>query len=183
MFRRGLELKHEVAGALATDYHSALVDRVRASDNQWQAGRLQVHLAAEFGFCYGVDRAVDYAYQTRRKFPERPIFLTGEIIHNPRVNNRLRSAGIRFLSDPDENEEALGAEDVVILPAFGVTIGMLERFQRLEKCPPICPRWLYRYHPWQGQARGDASHCFTSSKIPERTLASGPRSSRSRSRV
>ena len=130
IFRKGLELKHEVAGALATDYHSALVDRVRASNNQWQAGRLQVHLATEFGFCYGVDRAVDYAYQTRLKFPERPIFLTGEIIHNPRVNNRLRAAGIRFLSDPGENEEALGAKDVVILPAFGVTIGMLERLQR-----------------------------------------------------
>ena len=130
IFRKGLELKHEVAGALATDYHSALVDRVRAADNHRQAGRLQIYLAAEFGFCYGVDRAVDYAYQTRRKFPDRQIFLTGEIIHNPRVNDRLRSAGIRFLSDPGENKEALSSDDVVILPAFGVTIGMLERLQQ-----------------------------------------------------
>ena len=130
IFRKGLELKHEVAGDLATDYHSALVDRVRATGNHHQTGRLRIYLAAEFGFCYGVDRAVDYAYQTRRKFPDRQIFLTGEIIHNPRVNDRLRSAGIRFLSDPGENKEALSSDDVVILPAFGVTIGMLERLQQ-----------------------------------------------------
>ena len=130
IFRKGLELKHEVADALAADYHSVLIDRVRAAGNHRQAGRLQIYLAAEFGFCYGVDRAVDYAYQTRRKFPERQIFLTGEIIHNPRVNDRLRSVGIRFLSDPGENKDTLSNDDVVILPAFGVTIGMLERFQQ-----------------------------------------------------
>ena len=64
----------------------ALIDRIRAADYQWHKERLRVHLAREFGFCYGVDRAVDYAYQTRRRFPERPIYLTGEIIHNPQVN-------------------------------------------------------------------------------------------------
>ena len=130
MFRKGLALKHEVAGALAADYHSALVDRIRAADYEWQAGRLRLHLAREFGFCYGVDRAVDYAYQTRRRFPEKPIYLTGEIIHNPQVNERLRSAGIRFLSDPGEDVARLGADHVVILPAFGVTIAMLAQLQR-----------------------------------------------------
>ena len=129
MFRKGLALKQEVAGQLATDYHSALIDRIRAADYQWQVGRLRVHLAREFGFCYGVDRAVDYAYQTRRRFPTRPIYLTGEIIHNPQVNDRLRAAGIRFLSDPDADVGGLGPDDVVILPAFGVTIAMLTQFQ------------------------------------------------------
>jgi len=129
MFRKGLAMKQAVAGELAADYHSTLVDRVRANDNKWQTGYLRVHLAAEFGFCYGVDRAVDYAYQARRKFPTRQIFLTGEIIHNPRVNDRLRSAGIRFLTDPGESREALTPDDVVILPAFGVTVGMLVQLQ------------------------------------------------------
>jgi 4-hydroxy-3-methylbut-2-enyl diphosphate reductase len=81
-----------------------------------------VHLAREFGFCYGVDRAVDYAYQARARFPGRNVFLTGEIIHNPHVNERLRAAGIRFLSDPTEPTHPLGPDDVVILPAFGVTV-------------------------------------------------------------
>ena len=129
MFRKGLALKHEVAGALSADYHSGLVDRIRAADYRWQVGRLGLRLAREFGFCYGVDRAVDYAYQTRLRFPDRPIYLTGEIIHNPQVNDRLRSAGIRFLSDPGEEVAGLGADDVVILPAFGVTIATLARLQ------------------------------------------------------
>jgi 4-hydroxy-3-methylbut-2-enyl diphosphate reductase len=127
IFRKGLDLKQEVAGELARDYHSQLLDRIREADFTWRRGRLTLHLAREFGFCYGVDRAVDYAYQTRRKFPDRTVFLTGEIIHNPHVNGRLRRAGIRFLSDPGEDAAAVTADDVVILPAFGVTIAELER--------------------------------------------------------
>ena len=130
MFRKGLSLKNEVADELTAHYHSALVDEVRAAGYQRRTGRLHLYLASEFGFCYGVDRAVDYAYQARRRFPDRSIHLTGEIIHNPRVNDRLRAAGIRFLSDPGEDERALGPDDVVILPAFGVTVSMLLRLQQ-----------------------------------------------------
>jgi 4-hydroxy-3-methylbut-2-enyl diphosphate reductase len=116
-------MKEAVAGELAAAYDSALVDEVRASEYRFHSGRLTIHLAHEFGFCYGVDRAVDYAYQARRRFPGRNVFLTGEIIHNPHVNARLRESGIRFLSDPDEHRDRLGPDDVVILPAFGVTVG------------------------------------------------------------
>jgi 4-hydroxy-3-methylbut-2-en-1-yl diphosphate reductase len=122
IFRKGLDMKEAVAGELAAAYDSALVDRVRASDFRYDSGRMTVHLAREFGFCYGVDRAVDYAYQARRRFPGRNVFLTGEIIHNPHVNDRLRDAGIRFLSDRGERADLLGPDDVVILPAFGVTV-------------------------------------------------------------
>src|SRR5688572_161506 len=115
-------MKEAVAGELAAAYDSALVDRVRGADYQYACGRLTIHLAREFGFCYGVDRAVDYAYQARARFPGRNVFLTGEIIHNPHVNERLRAQGIRFLSDPEERRDTLGADDVVILPAFGVTV-------------------------------------------------------------
>jgi 4-hydroxy-3-methylbut-2-enyl diphosphate reductase len=123
VFRKGLDMKAAVAADLATAYHSALVDDVREHGFVRQSGRLTVHLAREFGFCYGVDRAVDYAYQTRKRFPHQRVFLTGEIIHNPDVNARLRAQGIRFLTDPGEDTAALGVADVVILPAFGVSIG------------------------------------------------------------
>jgi 4-hydroxy-3-methylbut-2-en-1-yl diphosphate reductase len=129
IFRKGLDLKDAVAGALAQDYHSALIEEIKANDFRFTAGRLTVHLAREFGFCYGVDRAVDYAYQARKRFGDRQVYLTGEIIHNPHVNDKLRAAGIRFLTDPGEDAARLGAEDVVILPAFGVTVGDLQRFQ------------------------------------------------------
>jgi 4-hydroxy-3-methylbut-2-enyl diphosphate reductase len=127
IFRKGLDMKEAVAGELAAAYHSKIVDDVRARDFRYEQGRLTVHLAREFGFCYGVDRAVDYAYQARRRFPDRNVFLTGEIIHNPHVNDQLRDAGIRFLSDPHESWDGLGAADVVILPAFGVTVGDMAR--------------------------------------------------------
>jgi 4-hydroxy-3-methylbut-2-enyl diphosphate reductase len=127
IFRKGLDMKEAVAGELAAAYHSAIVDEVRANDYQFKSGRLTLYLAREFGFCYGVERAVDYAYQARRRFPGQNVFLTGEIIHNPHVNDRLRAAGIRFLSDPGEQSDALGRDDIVILPAFGVTVTDMAR--------------------------------------------------------
>ena len=127
IFRKGLDLKQEVAGTLAESYHSDLVAGIKDNDYRYVAGRLTIHLAREFGFCYGVDRAVDYAYQTRKRFPDRPVLLTGEIIHNPHVNEQLRAQGIRFLTDPGESIDALTRSDVVILPAFGVTIELLEQ--------------------------------------------------------
>ena len=123
-------MKAEVAGELAAAYHSKIVDEVREAGFTRAAGRLTIHLAREFGFCYGVDRAVDYAYQARRRFPDRQVFLTGEIIHNPHVNERLRAAGIRFLSDPGEDPDALGPADVLIIPAFGASISDMARFER-----------------------------------------------------
>jgi 4-hydroxy-3-methylbut-2-enyl diphosphate reductase len=127
IFRKGLDLKHEVAGVLADSYHSPLIRQIKADNYRYANGRLSLVLAREFGFCYGVDRAVDYAYQARKRFPDRPVFLTGEIIHNPHVNDQLRAQGIRFLSDSHEDPGAVGPDHVVILPAFGVTVQELLR--------------------------------------------------------
>ena len=127
IFRKGLDLKQAVAGVLADNYHSGLVEQIKADDFTFRSGRLTVHLAREFGFCYGVDRAVDYAYQTRERFPDRRVFLTGEIIHNPHVNDKLRDMGIEFLDKMAGAIDQLSADDVVILPAFGVTVAMLQR--------------------------------------------------------
>jgi len=130
IFRKGLDMKAEVAGELAAAYHSRIVDDVRASDFVRRSGRLTVHLAREFGFCYGVDRAVDYAYQARARFPDKNVFLTGEIIHNPHVNDQLRAAGIRFLSDASEAGTVVGPDDVLIIPAFGASIADMAAFER-----------------------------------------------------
>ncbi|MEO8578027.1 MAG: 4-hydroxy-3-methylbut-2-enyl diphosphate reductase [Gemmatimonadales bacterium] len=123
-FRRGFGLKAEVQGELASDYNGRLVDLLRERDFCLEAGDTTIRLAREFGFCYGVERAVDYAYQTRRKFPDRRVFLAGEIIHNPHVNRKLRDMGVEILEVGPEGIDytSVVAEDVVILPAFGVTI-------------------------------------------------------------
>ena len=130
IYRKGLDLKDAVAARLSENYHSALVEQVKAEDYTYRRGRLTLHLAREFGFCYGVDRAVDYAYQTRQRFPDRSVYLTGEIIHNPHVNEKLRAMGIGFLTDEGHRIDRLGHDDVVILPAFGVTVGTLEQLDR-----------------------------------------------------
>ncbi|MCH7683333.1 MAG: 4-hydroxy-3-methylbut-2-enyl diphosphate reductase [Gemmatimonadetes bacterium] len=131
-FRKGLGLKKEVAGALSADYHSRLVDRVREQDYQLSAGGLTFRLAREFGFCYGVDRAVEYAYQVDAKFPDKRVFLVGEIIHNPHVNDKLEGMGITVLRTDVEGRfdfAGVNEEDVVIIPAFGVTVKDLEQLR------------------------------------------------------
>jgi 4-hydroxy-3-methylbut-2-enyl diphosphate reductase len=130
---RGFGLKQVVGGAVVRDYASPLVDRMRAEGFRLEAGELTFHLAQEFGFCYGVDRAIEYAYQTREKFPDRDLYITGEIIHNPRVNAKLTAMGIRFLDGRDEGAryETLSESDVVLLPAFGVPAATMESLRAI----------------------------------------------------
>ena len=133
-FRKGFGLKAEVKGTIDAEYHSALVERIRARGYQETFGDVTVHLAQEFGFCYGVDRAVDYAYETVHKFPDRRIFLVGEIIHNPHVNRRMTEMGIRFIY-PDSagvfEFSDVTADDVVILPAFGVPLNAFHHLREI----------------------------------------------------
>ena len=129
VFRKGLGLKKAVAGSLDRDYRSAVVDAIRQDGGQYTRGRLTVHLPQEFGFCYGVDRAIDYAYQSRERFPHRNVYVTSEIIHNPQVNSKLRDAGVHFLSDAGVSMDDVTASDVVILPAFGVPVRDLVELQ------------------------------------------------------
>jgi 4-hydroxy-3-methylbut-2-en-1-yl diphosphate reductase len=133
-FRRGFGLKSEIEVQLTADYHSTVVEALRRQQHRLVVGPLTFRLAREFGFCYGVDRAVDYAYETRLKFPDRTLYLVGEIIHNPHVNQKLRDMGVNFLARGDAGEfdfSSIGADDVVILPAFGVTIGDFERLRQI----------------------------------------------------
>lgn len=133
IYRHGFGLKSAVEGEIADDYQSLIVDLIKQSDYELQIGPLQVHLAREFGFCYGVDKAVDYAYQTRRMFPGRRIFLTTEIIHNPRVNRRLLDMEIGFLSGRYKGAigyDDIQPDDVVILPAFGASVQEVELLRK-----------------------------------------------------
>ncbi len=133
-YRKGFGLKGAIDGLLTADYHSQLIEALRRKDHRLSVGPLTFRLAREFGFCYGVDRAVEYAYETRAKFPDRRIFLVGEIIHNPHVNAKLEAMGIGFLQRSPEGRfdfEVVTAADVVILPAFGVTIHDFDALKRI----------------------------------------------------
>jgi 4-hydroxy-3-methylbut-2-enyl diphosphate reductase len=136
-FRKGFKMRDDVQHLLDRDYRSEVVERVRENGNVLEIEGLTLRLADEFGFCYGVDRAVDYAFQTREKFPQRRIYITGDMIHNASMNDRLREMGIEFLSQgfddrPDEKFDALGPEDVVLLPAFGAPVGWVRKLKEKE---------------------------------------------------
>ena len=122
MIRKSFGLKEEIRADLQRDYHSGIIEGIVANGNRLTANGLTFYLASSFGFCYGVDRAVDLAYETKQKFPDRRIFLTAQIIHNPRVNRNLKEKGIEFLGDFSK----VGKADVVVLPAFGATADQIQ---------------------------------------------------------
>jgi len=117
-----------VQAQVESHYRSELVERMRAQGGVLQAGKTTVRLAKEFGFCYGVERAIDLAYAAGKVFAGQRIFLLGEIIHNPDVNAQMEALGIRYLAaHPAEAEIAeLAADDVVIVPAFGAEVETVE---------------------------------------------------------
>ena len=132
-FRKGFGLKKDLKPVIDAEYQSSVVERIRSRGYTDQFGDVTVRLAKEFGFCYGVDRAVDYAYETVHKFPDKIIYLVGEIIHNPHVNHRMTEMGIRFIYPDDRGSfdfARVTPDDVVIMPAFGVTI---QDFDTLKK--------------------------------------------------
>src|SRR5207247_7666541 len=110
---------------------SDLIDRIRARGHLLCADGLTIKLAKEFGFCYGVERAIDLAYAARKVFPDQPIYILGEIIHNPEVNDQIRALGIKFLSGKEKNAnlEDLKEGDVVIIPAFGTEVSTRKKLE------------------------------------------------------
>src|SRR5687767_232046 len=119
------DIMEAVQAQVLSHYRSELVDRIRAHGNIISAnGKLTIKLAKEFGFCYGVERAIDLAYAARKVFPKQPIYILGEIIHNPEVNDQIRAMDIRFLSGKEKNANIndLKEGDVVIIPAFGTEV-------------------------------------------------------------
>ena len=108
-------------------YRSELVEKIRAQGGVLQAGNTTIRLAKEFGFCYGVERAIDLAYAAGKVFTDKRIFLLGEIIHNPDVNAQMDALGIQHLAahPSDADLKNLKPDDVVIVPAFGAEVSVI----------------------------------------------------------
>lgn len=122
---RRADIMDAVRSDVAT-YHSTMVARIRENGNRLSLPGMEIQLASAFGFCDGVRRAIEIAYATCRMFAGKRIWLIGEIIHNPEVNARLDKMGLRHLPWRMAVEEytQLTEEDVVIIPAFGLSIPM-----------------------------------------------------------
>jgi 4-hydroxy-3-methylbut-2-enyl diphosphate reductase len=122
--RKGFGHEAEVATQLQSEYQSPLIQQIRDNNYRLQRGNVTIRLAEAFGFCWGVERAVAMAYETRQHFPTERIWITNEIIHNPSVNQRLREMNVGFISVVDGQKDFTVVEsgNVVILPAFGASV-------------------------------------------------------------
>jgi len=122
--RRGFDSPTKRAQALEEAYKSDLISSIRDNNFTYTKGRLNIKLAQAFGFCWGVERAVAMAYETRRHYPKENIWITNEIIHNPSVNDHLRKMNVKFISAKNgiKDFSLVSNGDVVILPAFGATV-------------------------------------------------------------
>jgi 4-hydroxy-3-methylbut-2-en-1-yl diphosphate reductase len=147
--RKSFGHAEEVAAMLKSEYESHLIKEIRANNYTLKRGDATIRLAEAFGFCWGVERAVAMAYETREHFPTEKIWITNEIIHNPSVNQRLREMEVGFI--PVEagikDFSIVNAGDVVILPAFGASV---QEMQLLDEkgckivdttCPWVTKVW------------------------------------------
>src|SRR5499433_2712149 len=125
------DIMEAVQAQVLSHYRSDLVERIRANGHILSAGDLTIKLAKEFGFCYGVERAIDLAYAARRAYPDRRIFLLGEIIHNPEVNDQIQRMGIVTIAGKPRDEEInqLLPDDIVIIPAFGTEVSTRKKLE------------------------------------------------------
>ena len=127
------DVMEKVQAEVEKHYRSPIVEKLRKRGGILKIGNTTLILAQQFGFCYGVERAIDLAYASRRVFPDRRIFLIGEIIHNPEVNRQLVDMGIVSLpwKEMDGHYDALTAEDVVIVPAFGAPTSFMDKIEEV----------------------------------------------------
>ena len=146
--RKGFGLKDQIALELTSEYQSTFIAQLRENGNLLKDGRVTIRLANAFGFCWGVERAVSMAYETRQHFPERKIWITNEIIHNPLVNENLQRKNISFVplkNDGTKDFSKIATNDVVILPAFGASEQELNTLTSFgcEIVDTTCP-WVSR---------------------------------------
>ncbi len=122
--RKGFGHEAEVSGLMQSEYQSDLIQQIRSQQGTLQRGEVTIRLAEAFGFCWGVERAVAMAYETRQHFPTEQIWITNEIIHNPSVNQQLREMRVEFIQVIEGEKDFSGVQsgDVVILPAFGASV-------------------------------------------------------------
>jgi 4-hydroxy-3-methylbut-2-enyl diphosphate reductase len=149
-FRKSFGREAEVEPVLQNEYKSPLIQRLRLHNNTLTQGEVTIRLAAAFGFCWGVERAIAMAYETRRQFPDSRIWITNEIIHNPSVNENLRQMGIEFIpvtADGRKDFSGVDRGSVVILPAFGASVQEMQLLYEREcvivdtTCPWVSKVW------------------------------------------
>jgi len=180
------DVMEQVKAEVMTHYRSKLVDQLRVKGEvTCPNAQITIKLAKEFGFCYGVERCIDLAYAALKVFPDKPLYILGEIIHNPEVNDQIRDMGIRFLSGPNKiaDIEDLTEDDIVIIPAFGTEVSIREKLEAKgcqfvdTTCGDVMSVWkrvrTYAKEEVTSIIHGKASHEETRATISQATANRG----------
>ncbi|NDJ17197.1 4-hydroxy-3-methylbut-2-enyl diphosphate reductase [Myxacorys almedinensis] len=173
--RKGFGHDVEVADAMQSEYQSALIQEIRDHHYRLKRGDVTIRLAEAFGFCWGVERAVAMAYETRQHFPTEKIWITNEIIHNPSVNQRLREMNVHFIELVNGQKDFSGVStgDVVILPAFGASVQEMQ-FLSDRGCTIVdttCP-WVSKvWNTVEKHKKGDHTSIIHGKYNHEETVA------------
>lgn len=146
-YHKGLDKGEETVEQMKFDYEGRLLRDIRANGSRFKYGDITLLLAESFGFCWGVERAVSMAYEARQQFPQHHIWITGEIIHNPFVNQKLRDIQIELIPEAKgiKDFSKVCAEDVVVIPGAGATFEELQLL-KARKCIIVdttCP-WVVK---------------------------------------
>ena len=173
--RKGFGRATEVASLLQSEYQSNLVQQIRDNNYTLQRGDVTIRLAQAFGFCWGVERAVAMAYETRQHFPTARLWITNEIIHNPSVNQRLRDMQVEFIEVREDQKDfsVVAHGDVVILPAFGASVQEMQLLKD-KGCTIVdttCP-WVSKvWNTIEKHKKGDYTSIIHGKYNHEETIA------------
>jgi len=147
--RKGFGREAEITDLLQSEYQSNLVQQIRDHDYRLTRGDVTIRLAEAFGFCWGVERAIALAYETRKQFPSERIWITNEIIHNPSVNQNLKEMQVQFIPvhEGQKDFSVVESGDVVVLPAFGASVQEMQLLNQKgcvimdTTCPWVSKVW------------------------------------------
>ena len=173
--RKGFGREAEVASMLKSEYQSNLVQQIRDNNYTLQREQVNIRLAEAFGFCWGVERAVAMAYETRQHFPTQQLWITNEIIHNPSVNKHLQNMQVEFIEvrEGQKDFSVVASGDVVILPAFGASVQEMQLLKD-KGCTIVdttCP-WVSKvWNTVEKHKKGDYTSIIHGKYNHEETIA------------
>ncbi|XP_077233227.1 4-hydroxy-3-methylbut-2-enyl diphosphate reductase, chloroplastic-like [Tasmannia lanceolata] len=173
--RRGFGHKEETLELMNREYTSDVIKTLKENGYEYTWGNVRVRLAQAYGFCWGVERAVQIAYEARKQFPEEKIWITNEIIHNPTVNERLTEMGVQNIpiADGKKQFDLVEKGDVVVLPAFGAAVDeMLTLSEKnVQIVDTTCP-WVSKvWNSVEKHKKGDYSSIIHGKYSHEETIA------------
>lgn len=173
--RRGFGRKEETLELINQEYTSDIIKTLKENGNEYTWGNVTVKLAESYGFCWGVERAVQIAYEARKQFPEDKIWITNEIIHNPTVNKRLEEMEVANIPTEGGKKqfEVVNKGDVVILPAFGAAVDEMLTLsdKNVQIVDTTCP-WVSKvWNSVEKHKKGDYTSIIHGKYAHEETIA------------